>query len=261
MKIKQNVTKVNGMLKDVVREAGEILKEGFFQKVEVEKKGSVDLVTEYDRKIEVFLKERLLGYGLPVVGEESFEGEIPASAIFVDPIDGTTNFVHKLPFCAISVGVWIDGEPVEGVVYNPVLDELFWAKKGKGAWLNEEPIGVSGTDGLIDALVATGFPYAKAEDPEALEFVLESMRRLLPRTRDIRRFGSASLDLCYVAAGRFDAFFEMGLRPWDVAAGIVMVREAGGVVSNDRGEEYRFEDVIVASPPAIHRQLIEALGG
>ncbi len=248
------------MLKEILREAGELFLEGYHGKKVVQKKGSVDLVTEYDRRIEEFLKERFAKYGLPVVGEESFAGSLPDSAIFIDPIDGTTNFVHKIPFCCISVGVWEDGEPVEAAVYNPVLSELFWAKRGAGAFLNDEPIRVSETSRLIDALIATGFPYTKVKRGRDYRFVLKSMERLLPLTRDIRRLGSAALDLCYVAAGRFDGFYEVNLKPWDVAAGMLLVTEAGGRVSDHRGEAYSFGEIVVATNGHIHADLVANLG-
>ncbi len=246
----------------IVQEAGEILKEGYFSSKEVHKKGSVDLVTEFDLKIEAFLKERLLKKyrGFSFVGEESFDGEIPKRAIFVDPIDGTTNFVHKIAYTCISVAVWEDGEPIEGAIYNPILDELFYAKRGDGAFLNEEPIGVSKSSKLIDALLATGFPYTKIERGRDYRFVIESMERLLPKSRDIRRLGSAAIDLAYVACGRFEGFYEVNLKPWDVAAGILLVEEAGGRVTNHLGELYRFGDIIIASNGYIHEELIANLG-
>ncbi len=248
------------MVKEAVIEAGEILKEGYYGKKKVEFKGSVDLVTEYDRKIEEFLSAKLSALGLPIVGEESFSGEYPKSGIFIDPIDGTTNFVHHLAFTCISVGIWEDGEPKEAVVYNPILKELFYAKKGAGAYLNDEPIKVSDTDRLIEALIATGFPYTKTERGADFRFVMESMEHLLPKTRDIRRFGSAALDLCYVACGRFAGFYEVNLKPWDVAAGILIVQEAGGKVSNHLGKAYSFGDIIVATNGVIHEDLIAHLG-
>ena len=248
------------MLKAAVIEAGEILKEGYFGKKEVEFKGSVDLVTEYDRKIEEFLKAKLAPLGLPIVGEESFSGEVPKSAIFIDPIDGTTNFVHHLAYTCISVGVWEEGEPKEAVVYNPILDEFFYAKRGEGAFLNGQRVQVSSSAKLIEALLATGFPYTKTERGRDYRFVIESMERLLPITRDIRRFGSAAIDLAYVACGRFAGFYEVNLKPWDVAAGILLVQEAGGVVTNHVGQPYRFGDIIVASNGLIHEEVIQHLG-
>ncbi len=246
----------------LLQEAGEILKEGYFGQKRVYKKGSVDLVTEYDKKIEEFLKPRVaeLFEGFEVVAEESFEGEIPPKAIFIDPIDGTTNFVHQIAYTCISVGVWEDGRPLEGAIYNPILDELFWARRGEGAYLNGQRIEVAPTKELIDALLATGFPYTKTQKGRDFRFVIESMERLLPHTRDIRRLGSAAVDLSYVACGRFGGFYEVNLKPWDVAAGILMVEEAGGMVTNHLGEPYRFGDIIVATNGHIHRQLLKHLG-
>ena len=246
----------------LLQEAGEILKEGYFGQKRVYKKGSVDLVTEYDKKIEEFLKPRVaeLFEGFEVVAEESFEGEIPPKAIFIDPIDGTTNFVHQIAYTCISVGVWEDGRPLEGAIYNPILDELFWARRGEGAYLNGQRIEVAPTKELIDALLATGFPYTKTQKGRDFRFVIESMERLLPHTRDIRRLGSAAVDLSYVACGRFAGFYEVNLKPWDVAAGILMVEEAGGIVTNHLGEPYRFGDIIVATNGHIHRQLLRHLG-
>ncbi len=248
------------MLKAAVFEAGEIFKEGYFGKKQIEFKGSVDLVTEYDRKIEEFLKEKLAPLDLPIVGEESFSGEYPDTGIFIDPIDGTTNFVHHLAYTCISVGVWKDGAPKEAVVYNPILDEMFYAKRGEGAYLNGEQIEVSRSAKLIEALLATGFPYTKTQRGRDYRFVIESMERLLPITRDIRRFGSAAIDLAYVACGRFAGFYEVNLKPWDVAAGILLVQEAGGVVTNHKGQPYRFGDIIVASNGRIHEELVAHLG-
>ncbi len=247
------------MLKSIVKEAGEILKSGYFKDKKVSFKGDVDLVTEYDVKIENFLKERLKGYSLPIVGEESFEGEYPHSAIYIDPIDGTTNFVHNIAYTAISVGIWEDGEPVEGVVYNPILEELFYAKKGEGAYLNGQKIEVSLHSRLIDSLIATGFPYTKTKMGKDFHFVIESLKNILPKTRDIRRLGSAAIDLCYVACGRFAGFYEVNLKPWDVAAGVLIVREAGGKVTNNGGQKYRFGDIIVATNGKIHDELLKNL--
>ena len=168
--------------------------------------------------------------------------------------------MHSIPFCCISIGVWIEGEPFIGVVYNPILEELFYAKKDFGAFLNGEKIRVSEVSDSYKALLATGFPYTKVEMGEDFRWVISSMEKLLPKTRDIRRLGSAALDLCYVARGSFDAFYECNLKPWDVAGGICILREAGGKVSNEKGEEYRLSDhIIVASNGRIHDFMIENL--
>jgi len=235
--------------------------EGYNHAKSITYKSAVDLVTEYDVKVELFLKEKL-SVAFPehtLVGEETNEGDMhPEKAIYIDPIDGTTNYVHGIPFCAISIGIWEGGEAVAGVVYNPVLDELFYAEKGKGATLNGERLQVSREQSLEKSLMATGFPYTKMEQGEDFRWVMKSMEVMLPSTRDIRRLGSAAMDLCYVARGTFEGFYEVNLKPWDVAAGILFVTEAGGEVSRHDGEAYTFDDrIIVASNGFIHDAIVE----
>jgi len=248
-------------MKEVILEAGEILKKGFLGAKEVEKKGKVDLVTSFDLEIEKFLRKGLEKKykGFEFVGEESFNEKVPKNAIIVDPIDGTTNFVHQLVYTAISVAIQKDGEIVEGAVYNPILKEFFYAKKGKGAFLNDKKIEVDKRVTLINSLIATGFPYTKTSRSRDYLFTLCALREVLPLCRDVRRLGSASIDLAYVAMGRFGGFFETNLKPWDTGAGILLVEEAGGVVSNHLGNPYRFGDIILASSPSIHSQLLEIL--
>ncbi|WP_353662572.1 inositol monophosphatase family protein [Hydrogenimonas sp. SS33] len=246
-----------------VREAGRLFEEGFHAAKTVRHKGTVDLVTQYDVAVEKLLKERIAETlpGFTVVGEEEDDESMrPDRAVYIDPIDGTTNFVHKIPYCAISVGVWKHGEPVAAVVYNPILNELFTAEKGGGAFCNGRPVHVSDQSGLQQSLLATGFPYTKVEMGRDYRWVLESLANLLPHTQDIRRLGAASVDLCYVANGIFDGFYECNLKPWDVAAGILLVREAGGRVSDHKGGDYRLGDpVIVATNGKNHDAIIEKL--
>ncbi len=247
----------------LIEEAGEILKEGYHAKKRVHFKGSVDLVTEYDLKIERFLRAGFEDI-LPeytVIGEESdADRKIPQNAIIIDPIDGTTNFVHQIPFVAISVGIWQDGAAWMGFVYNPILGEFFAAKRGAGATLNAAPLHVSATENLQNALIATGFPYTKVERGADYRWVLRCMERLLPKTRDMRRLGSAAMDLCYTAKGVFDGFYEINLKPWDTAAGLLIVEEAGGKITAGNGAPYTFEDrIIVASNGKIHRALVAQL--
>ncbi|HFS85114.1 MAG TPA: inositol monophosphatase [Epsilonproteobacteria bacterium] len=250
-------------LKQIALDAGKIVKEGYHSTKEVKHKGTVDLVTEYDVKTEQFvlaqLKETFPGYTL--VGEESHSGSYHYDkAIYIDPIDGTTNFVHGIPHLAVSIGVWEKGEPTLAVVYNPILDELFWAEKGKGAYLGETKLQVSEQAQLQSALIATGFPYAKADAGPEYRWVIECMTRILPYIQDIRRLGAAAPDLCYLAQGKTEAFYEIDLKPWDVAAGILILREAGGKVSNVKGEPYNFDDKsIVASNGHVHTQLLDKL--
>lgn len=249
-------------LLDIVKEAGEILKSGYYGSKDIRFKSEVDLVTEYDLKIENFLKRKIskLYPDFEIVAEESFYGDkIPSKAIFIDPIDGTTNFIHSIAYTSISIGLWENNRPIKGVVYNPILDELFWAKSGKGAFLNGKKIVVSQTQDLQNSLLATGFPYTKFQRGKDFEWVVKCLENLLPKTRDIRRLGSAAIDLCYVACGRFSGFYEINLKPWDIAAGILIVKEAGGKIYNHKGQEYKFGDIIVATNGKIDKELIENL--
>ncbi len=244
-------------------EAGKLFREGFEASKDVRHKGTVDLVTQYDVAVENLLKERI-GKSMPdhtIIGEESAdEHERAEKAIYIDPIDGTTNFIHKIPFCAISIGVWESGRPEAAVVYNPILNELFTAEKDKGAFCNGRPIRVSETSDLQQSLLATGFPYTKVERGRDFRWVVRTMENLLPYTQDIRRFGAASIDLCYVANGILDGFYECNLKPWDVAAGILLIEEAGGNVSNHLGDPYRLGDpVIVATNGKNHGKLLAKL--
>jgi myo-inositol-1(or 4)-monophosphatase len=250
-------------LSRIVREAGALFKEGYYASKEVSFKGSVDLVTQYDLQVELLLKQKLADAfpDYTPVGEETSETIThPEKAIYIDPIDGTTNFVHGIPFCSISVGMFEKGQPVAAVVYLPILDELYRAEAGHGAFCNGEPIRVSSEKSLERSLMATGFPYTKVEMGRDFNWVLETMRRLLPCTRDIRRLGSASVDLCYVARGTFEGFYEVNLKPWDVAAGLLIVQEAGGKISKEDGGTYSLDDrIIVATNSSIHAVLIEKL--
>jgi len=237
--------------------------EGFYAKKDVQYKGPVDLVTKYDKEIEKRLTQKLQNtFGeYVVIGEENTQViTYPKRAIYLDPIDGTTNFVHGIPHCAISIGMWEDGTPVAGVVYNPILDEAFRADVGKGAFLGDQKLHVSNQTLLQQSLIATGFPYTKVQKGKDYEWVLKCMRNLLPLCRDIRRFGAASLDLCYLAKGTFDAYYECNLKPWDVSAGVLILQEAGGRFTNEKTQPYRLSDhIIVASNTHIHEALLAQL--
>ncbi|MBU4109441.1 inositol monophosphatase [bacterium] len=255
---------ITTQLISIVKDCRELFLEGYHAQKNVKYKGTVDLVTEYDVAIEKRLTATLQKAfpDFTVVGEERTKEMIhPKKAIYVDPIDGTTNFVHGLPFCAISVGMWEDGKPLAGVVYNPVLNECFTAERGKGAFLNGQKISVSKQTDFQQSLIATGFPYTKVEKGKDYEWVLRTMAKLLPITRDIRRGGSAAIDLCYVACGKFEAYYECNLKPWDVAAGMLIVQEAGGKISNEKGEEYHLDEHIIASSNGlVHGDLVEHIG-
>jgi myo-inositol-1(or 4)-monophosphatase len=242
---------------EIIKEAGVIFKKGFYSAKEVNLKGKKDLVTEYDVKIEEFLKESFKKFNFSIIAEESTKEEFKNS-IIIDPIDGTTNFFHQIPHCAISVGVYENKLPKFGIVYNPILDELFYAEDGKGAYKNGQKIKVSSFNDFQRALIATGFPYSGADNMDDLNWVISKLSKILPKCQDIRRFGSAALDLCYVAEGKFDGFYEINLKPWDVSAGIIILKEAGGIVTNDKGEKYdMFNDkCIVASNGTIHNEFL-----
>jgi len=250
-------------LERIAREAGRIIQKGYRTHKEIHHKGVVDLVTQFDLETEAYLMDAL-GKAFPehtLVGEESYRGSYDLErAVYIDPIDGTTNFVHGIPHLAVSLGIWEEGVPRFAVVYNPILDELFRAEKGAGAWLGETRLQVCDDRLLQNSLIATGFPYAKVQRGPEYRWVVKTFAALLPQIQDIRRLGAAAVDLAYLAQGRFGGFYEIDLKPWDVAAGILLVQEAGGIVSNLRGDPYRFGDKgIVAGTPAIHRALLDLL--
>lgn len=245
---------------DVVRRSGDIIRRQWETTHDVRHKGSIDLVTETDVAVEAFLKERLAEL-LPqaeFLAEEScVAGEEPSPLCWIiDPVDGTTNFVHRIPQVGTSVALWANGQVVLGVVNVPMMNECFWAGLGMGAYRNGEPIRVSRAGNLGDAVVATGFPYAIAE---RLDDVLARLALVLPGAQGVRRIGAASVDLAYVASGRQDAFYEMLLKPWDVAAGWLLVEEAGGRVTTLEGNPYVFGEEIMASNGLVHEELRKLL--
>ena len=250
-------------LKKIVLEAGNIIKEGYNSSVAIEKKSPTELVTKYDKAVEEFLiaKIKPLYKEYNIVAEESFNtSKLPQKAIYIDPIDGTTNFVHKIPHLAISIGIWEDNTPKFAIVYNPILDELYSATHEGGAYCNNQKLQVQKDSNLQNAIIATGFPYAKHKMGKEYWWVVDSFKNLLPKIRDIRRLGAAALDLCYLAHGKVNGFYEINLKPWDVAAGVLIVKEAGGKVTNFYGKEYSFEEpIIVASNGYIHNKLLQNL--
>ena len=236
-------------------EAGRILLSEFDHPAKISYKGEVDLVTQADRRSEDAIVGRLRGY-FPkhaIVAEEGAgqEGDGRHRWI-VDPLDGTTNFAHGYPFFAVSIGFEREGELVAGVVYQPITKELFTASRGEGAYLNERRIQVSQIDHLSTSLLATGFPSTKrARNPN-----IHYYWNFTLRSHGVRRDGSAALDLAAVACGRFDGFWEFGLHAWDTAAGVLLVREAGGVVTNFSGQPYHVGDYeTLASNGRIHMEL------
>ncbi|MCA1985645.1 MAG: inositol monophosphatase [Desulfovibrio sp.] len=225
-------------LLECVRQAGDLIRAAWHQPSTVQHKGRIDLVTETDLAVEAALKASLTALCPQVdfLAEESADGVDRAAVLagpcwVIDPLDGTTNFAHRLPFVAVSVGLWTGSGVDLAAVYNPVLDEMFHAVRGGGAFRNGRPMAVSGAARLQDSLVCTGFPYASAEDAALAARLAGWIQRMLATTRGLRRYGAAALDLAYVAAGHYEAFYELGLKPWDVAAGWLLVEEAGGRVT------------------------------
>ncbi|QKF76652.1 inositol monophosphatase family protein [Arcobacter defluvii] len=248
----------------IIKKAGKILKKGYYSNKDVTFKAKKDLVTKYDVAVENYLKEKFTKKfkEFNIIAEESDNTNIEFNnSIIIDPIDGTTNFVNGVPHTAISVGVYKDKKPYLAIVYNPILDELYEAKIGKGAYLNGKQLKVSDETELQKALLATGFPYTSGSNEDDLNDVVKKIKDILPLCQDLRRLGSASIDLCLVARGTFEGYYEMNLKPWDVSAGVLILSEAGGKITNINGEEYNlFEDkYIVATNGKIHDELIKNL--
>lgn len=242
------------------REAGQIQKLYFGSSLQIEYKGEINPVTEVDRLCDRTISEILLSH-FPehdLLTEESpFEKKGSPYRWIVDPMDGTTNYLHGYPCFCVSIALELEKEIILGVVYNPVLDELFVSEKGKGAYLNGEKIFVSQEKNLFRSFLSTGFPY---DVHEQADFYLRYFREFLIRSFAIRRPGSAALDLCYLAAGRFDGFWELKLQPWDVAAGALMVMEAGGKITDFSGQPFHiYSKEVLASNGWIHSQMLETI--
>ena len=237
---------------------------GEVENLQVSRKGPADFVSAADLKAESVLREELkksrpdYGFLMEESGEtkgDSAEGR----RWIVDPLDGTSNFLHGLPHFAISIGLEEKGRVIAGVIYDPVKDEMFYAENGQGAFLNDKRLRVSSRRDPAQCLIATGIPFLGREGHEVF---LEEAERVMARTGGLRRWGVASLDLAYVAAGRFDGYWERGLSPWDIAAGIIIVREAGGLVSQvDRRDIHIDSPSILAANPEFNDRLASILAG
>jgi myo-inositol-1(or 4)-monophosphatase len=242
----------------MAREAGAILLEGYGRTHAPELKGRIDLVTEYDRRSEALLLARIAERfpGHAVLAEESGAHAATGSGTprwIVDPLDGTTNYAHNYPFFGVSIAAEFEGAVVAGVVYDPVRDEMFAAARDRGATLDRRPIHVSEIARIEDALLVTGFPYDVREHPER---ILPLFHAFLMRAQGVRRDGSAALNLCYAACGRFDGFWEFHLSPWDMAAGTLILREAGGTVTDLAGGPFRLDGrEILASNTRLHEPM------
>ena len=239
----------------LIRDFGEI------ENLQVSLKGPADFVSTADERTERILIQELSkarpGYAFLVEETGVIEGPDKTHRFIVDPLDGTTNFLHGIPQFAISIALERETQIVSAVVYNPVTDEMFTAEKSHGAYLNNKRLRVAARKSLNESLIATGIPFRGRGNHERF---LEELAPIMASTSGVRRFGSAALDLAWVAAGRFDAFWERGLAPWDIAAGILLVREAGGVVSDLSGGERALDtgDILVAND-TLHPLLLKML--
>ncbi|MGB5157316.1 inositol monophosphatase family protein [Desulfobacterium sp. N47] len=239
---------------------GEVLKENFDKIPKIKKKGSIDLVTESDTESEKLIIETIKKVfpSHTILAEESGLENGDAECLWIiDPLDGTTNFAHHLPIFAVSIAFALNGDIVAGIVLNPVTGELFTATKGEGANLNGIPIHVSKTQKLTDSLLVTGIPY---NFKEIIDDIQTRFFNCLKASQGVRRLGSAALDLCYTAAGRFEGFFEQDLKPWDTAAGLIIAKEAGGSVTDFSGNSFDiYKPEILATNGKIHDEMIKLL--
>ena len=247
---------------ETARDAGQILLEKFGRHINIQKKGEINLVTEADLASEALIIERIKSYypKHAILAEESGEAVVMGSEMswkwIIDPLDGTTNYAHGYPCFCVTIALEHEGEIVIGVTFDPTRNELFAAEKGQGATLNGKSIRVSSTDKIGDALIVTGFPYDFKTRPAFARHLTE----FLLHSRGVRRDGSAAIDMAYVACGRFDGFWEEGLNPWDVAAGKLLIEEAGGQLSYYDGSPLSvYKPPICASNGRIHSQMLDVL--
>lgn len=251
-------------LESLARSAGEILRNGFEPRpgygkhLNVEHKGEIDLVTEIDRQSEQYIigeiKRRFPNHG--IYAEESgnhINGQ--SSVWYIDPLDGTINYAHGVPIFSVSIAYEEDGELLLAVVYDPMQDECFTAQKGQAAWMNGKPIRVSNQNNLLDSLLVTGFPYDVRTNPDNN---FDNHARLMKATQGVRRLGSAALDLAYVASGRFDGFWELQIEPYDIAAGVLIARQAGALVTASTGKPLQMGKAmsILAANFQLHAQIL-----
>ncbi|WP_420549253.1 inositol monophosphatase family protein [Curvivirga sp.] len=243
----------------LVRDFGEV------EQLQVSKKGPADFVSTADKRAEETIRRELEKarpeYGFLLEEAGVVKGSDEDYRWIVDPLDGTTNFLHGIPHFAISIALEEKGEIVAGVIYDPVKDEMFWAEKGKGAFVNDRRLRVSARTRLSESIFATGIPFmGRDTEDDGHGLFLRRLEKIMEKTAGVRRFGAASLDLAYVAAGRYDGFWERGLAPWDVAAGVLLVKEAGGFATDAQGRAFSFKraDVVTANEK-IHKSLLDVL--
>ena len=247
---------------ETARAAGQLLLEKYGRNVNISKKGDINLVTDADLASEALIIERIKSYypKHSILAEESGNAVIIGGdntwKWIIDPLDGTTNFAHGYPCFCVTVALEHDGEIVIGVTFDPTRNEMFAAERGRGATLNNKPIRVSQTEDLSESLLVTGFPY----DFKSREDFARYLTEFLLKARGVRRDGSAAIDLAYVACGRFDGFWEEGLNPWDMAAGVLLIEEAGGRVSGyDNSKFSIYSPPMLADNGLIHSQMLEVL--
>jgi len=245
----------------ISKEAGEIIREGFGTNFSVEYKTNLsDFVTAVDKKSEAaiikFIKKEFPTHA--VLAEESGEHKSTSDYLWVvDPLDGTANFAHGLPIFAVSIGLQKNGETICGVVYDVMRDEIYSSEKGSGSFRNGQKLQVSTNDDLRKSMLVTGFPYDIQDNPD---FAIERFAAFLKTSSAVRRLGSAAIDMCYVAAGVFDGFWEVHLHPWDICAGKLIVEEAGGVVTNFKGEVIDiYSKQILATNGKVQKRMVEVL--
>ena len=260
--LKTNSPLINVMTAAVEKAARGIIRDfGELEHLQVSRKSLGDFVSAADHRSENILIEELSrsrpGFGF--IAEESgiIEGKDPDHTWIIDPLDGTTNFLHSVPHFAVTIALKVKNEIIAGVTYDPIQDELFWAEKGRGAFMNQRRLRVSARRTTEEALVGIGAPYGHHGNPVLFQ---ERLNKVLPHTSGVRRMGSAALDLAYVAAGRFDVFFEEPMFEWDYAAGIIMVQEAGGVITQINGAPLiPGDNNVLAGNPDIHNQTCKLL--
>ena len=256
----EEINKIKKVAEEAAREAGGYALEHIDKIASISHKGGyTNLVTDVDKKCESIILGRI-SKEFPehsILAEESGEHASTSSIKWlIDPLDGTTNYAHGFPIFCTSIGVSFDSVIKVGVIYDPTRDELFAAEEGKGAFLNGKKISVSSREALRDSLIATGFAY----DLERKAANMDAFKIMLENAQAVRRAGSAAIDLCYVACGRFDGFWEMGLNPWDTAAGQLIVKEAGGIVTTTKGEPFDvYKKHILATNSKIHEEMLNLL--
>jgi myo-inositol-1(or 4)-monophosphatase len=263
--INLNLNDILKTIEAVARDAGGMLHTAYYQPRQIDYKGEVNLVTQTDRDTEKAIVEALRAQ-YPDIAIQAEEGsaEVGADNLIwlIDPLDGTNNFVHGFPVFVVSIALYDGSEPLAGVVYDPLGNEMFSAARGQGAMLNGEAIQVAGASDLVHSLLATGFAYDRHE---AIDNNIIALSRFLRTAQGIRRAGAAALDLAYVACGRLDGYWEMTLHPWDIAAGLLLVREAGGIVTTYAGQPDDDSLIragsIVASNRQIHPAMLDVLAG